>query len=432
MKQIISVSAALLILITLFILLPFRLLPQLPPEGSRGLCITCHWDKRSITVHQNIDFTDPTCLTCHNAHTHFGRPYLPSIDSCLICHFEYTPKKGYSVHMPVEKRQCTSCHTRHVLFEESQLVVERSMLCFTCHRDEALLFENPVGHMPYDNGQCVSCHEPHMSPEPDLLRQPLEKLCISCHRQTDEWNRPVQHLPFEMKYCMDCHVPHVSGYRGLIKLDQTRLCYSCHRDRNNELNRPFKHGPYGTGGCTECHEPHSSMGQNLLPTDDEEEFCFLCHDNIRRLGWDNSPHNRLFDDGKICLACHEHHSSDFQFLSRFPLDGRGNLCLFCHDKIGDNYFLSAHAFLRCGQCHEIHGNNDTALLWGAEMDVCNQCHPGLRHRKTNHPVGEPYRDVLRDRTLLCTSCHGPHGTPYTGMRLRFGNNLCIPCHDAIR
>ncbi|MDW7651238.1 MAG: cytochrome c3 family protein [Bacillota bacterium] len=432
MKQIISLSIVLLILIMLFLLLPFYLLPQLPPAGSRGLCTTCHWDKQDIPAHQDIDFTDESCLQCHNPHTHFGEPYLPSIDSCLICHFEYQPKEGFSVHKPVAQGQCTSCHTRHRLFEKSQLVVEQEYLCNSCHKDEMLLFEEPVGHLPYENRQCLSCHDAHMSPEPDLLRQPLAKLCVSCHRQEDEWNRPVQHMPFERQNCMDCHTPHASGWRGLTKLDQTRLCYSCHFDRQDELSRTYKHGAYGTGYCTDCHEPHSSIGKNLLPTEKEEDFCFLCHSRIHDLGWDDSPHNQLFDDGKVCLACHEKHSSDYPYLSRFPLDGRGNLCLFCHDQIGENYFLSDHAFLRCGQCHEIHGSRDPYLLELPQLQLCNKCHPGLNHRTTNHPVGEPYWDILRNQTLLCTSCHGPHGTQFTKMRIRQGNNLCMPCHDNIQ
>lgn len=432
MKQIYALILALLILILLFFLFPFRLLPKLPPQGSRGLCTTCHWDKRDIPAHQGINFTDESCLRCHNPHTHFGRPYLPAADSCLICHFEHKPKKGYNVHMPVRKGQCTSCHTPHKLFEKSKLVVERRMLCNSCHKDEMTLYENPAGHMPYEKRQCISCHEPHQAKEPDLLRQPLAMLCQSCHRQEDEWKRPVQHMPFEKAQCMSCHVPHVSAWRGLTKMDQTRLCYSCHYDRKKELSRPVKHGPYGTGHCTDCHEPHSAMGKNLLPKAREEEFCFTCHKDIHDMGWYGSPHNRVFGGDKVCLACHEHHSSHYLYLSRFPLDGRGNLCLYCHDRIGENYYLSAHAFLRCGQCHQVHGSLYPHLLDGFELDVCNRCHPGLKHRTTNHPVGEPYRDTLRNRTMLCTSCHGPHGTKYTKMRLRQGNNLCMPCHNSVQ
>lgn len=432
MKQLIGLSIALLVLALLFLLLPFVILPTLPPEGARGLCTTCHWGKQNIPAHQGIDFTDESCLTCHNPHTHFGKPYLPSIDSCLICHFEHKAKPGYSVHQPVRLGQCASCHTPHKLFERSQLVVELKYLCNSCHSDEMLQYENPVGHMPYERRQCLSCHEPHQAPEKALLRQELRHLCQSCHRMAGEWTRPVQHMPFERGKCMDCHVPHASGWRGLTKMDQTRLCYSCHFDRPGELRRPVKHEPYGEGRCTDCHEPHSSFGKKLLPMEKEEDNCFLCHADIKHLGWADSPHGGIFGDDKVCLACHEHHSSDYKYLSRFPLTGRGNLCLFCHEQIGENYFLSAHAFLRCGQCHQIHGSLQAYLLDAPELALCSRCHPGLRHRNTNHPVGEPYFDELRSRTMLCTSCHGPHGTRYANMRVRHGNNLCIPCHEAIK
>ncbi|MBS4030829.1 MAG: hypothetical protein KGZ63_05330 [Clostridiales bacterium] len=432
MKQYLGFASMLIVIILLSFLIPFWLLPKLPPASARGLCTTCHWDKKDIPAHQDIDFTDQTCLRCHNPHTHFGEPYLPSIDSCLICHFEYQAKPGYSIHKPVREKQCESCHTRHKLFEKSTLVVEERMLCNSCHIDEMGLYDNPVGHMPYEKRQCLSCHEAHMAPEKALLRTPLTMLCQSCHRQEEEWGRPMQHMPFERGHCIDCHQPHASAWRGLTTQNQTILCYSCHYDRKSELSRPIKHGPYGEGYCTDCHEPHSSVGPKLLPEEREQDFCFLCHENIHNLGWGDSPHNNLFDDGKVCLACHEHHSSDYKFLSRFPLDGRGNLCLFCHDKIGDNYFLSAHAFLRCGQCHQIHGSVFPHLLDAYELDLCNRCHPGLKHRTTNHPVGEPHWDILRDRTMVCTSCHGPHGTQFTKMKLRRGNDLCMPCHDTIQ
>jgi predicted CXXCH cytochrome family protein len=269
-----------------------------------------------------------------------------------------------------------------------------------------------------------------MAKERALLRTPLAMLCNSCHRQEEEWARPLQHLPFERGKCLDCHLPHASAWPGLTKQGQVVLCYSCHYDRKGELKRPVKHDPYGRGRCTDCHEPHSAAAANLLPTASEEEFCLSCHQKIIDVGWHGSPHARLFDE-RTCLACHEHHAAGFRYLSRFPLDGRGNLCLFCHDRIGRYYYLSAHAFLRCGQCHQIHGSLYPHLLDAFELDLCNRCHTGMVHRSTNHPVGEPYRDQLRGRVLLCSSCHGPHGTRYAKMKLRHGNDLCLPCHDQI-
>lgn len=431
MKQLTGLSIALVALILLFLLLPLRLLPQLPPSGDRGLCLNCHWGQKDLAVHQGFDYTDESCLRCHNPHTHFGKPYLPSIDSCMICHFEYKAKAGYHVHLPVREGQCSSCHRPHRLFEKSELTVGIDMLCYTCHRDEMLVYEEPVGHMPYEKGQCLSCHEAHMTEERGLLRQPLTVLCQSCHRMADEWTRPVQHMPFERGLCMDCHLPHASGWRGLTRLDQAHLCYSCHKDREREMSRPVKHGPYGEGDCTACHEPHSSVGADLLPEEREEEFCFLCHDNIKQLGWYGSPHDTVYEGGKVCLSCHQHHSAQYPFLSRAPLDGRGNLCLFCHDQIGENYFLSAHAFLRCGQCHQIHGSPDPYLLDAKEMELCIRCHPGMLIEGRNHPVGEPFINDLTGRMLGCSSCHGPHGTTNTKMRLRTGNDLCMPCHNNI-
>jgi predicted CXXCH cytochrome family protein len=432
MKQTLSLSIVLVVLVLLFLMIPYWLLPKLPPHENRGLCTTCHWEEQALPAHQSTSFTDESCLACHNPHTHMGRPYLPGVESCLVCHFEYKSKPGFTVHKPVGEVQCTSCHQPHKLFEPSRLVTDQDKLCNSCHRDDMKLFPDPVGHMPYERRQCLSCHDAHMTKEADLLRQPLDLLCRSCHRQVDEQRRPFQHLPFERDKCMDCHVPHASGFRGLTKMDQTRLCYSCHFDRKDELKRAYKHGPYGKGYCTDCHEPHSAAAKNLIPHEKEEEFCFSCHTDVKERGWYGSAHSTSFAENKVCLSCHEKHSSDYPFLSRFPIDGKGSLCLYCHDQIGSNYFLSAHAFLRCGQCHEIHGSAEPALLDAVELELCNRCHPDLMLRSSNHPVGTNYEDTVRKRSLLCSSCHSPHGTRYTKMKLRDGNNLCIPCHTDIQ
>jgi predicted CXXCH cytochrome family protein len=431
MKRYAKLASAIIVIFFLLFLYNSLRLPALPPAGSRGACNICHWDKRDIAVHANVDFAGGSCLSCHNPHTHFGKPYLPSIDSCLICHFEYKAQPGYSVHQPVREKQCLSCHTQHKLFEESSLTMEPGMLCNMCHRDEALGMTDPVGHQPYTKKQCLSCHDPHMTPERALLRTPLQMLCQSCHRQDSELLLPVQHLPFMKGNCVECHLPHVSAWRGLTRHDQTTLCYSCHFDRKRELQRPVKHEPYGEGRCTDCHEPHSSVGKNLLPQEDLTEFCFDCHGRIHDLGYEGSPHAQLVKE-KGCSTCHEHHSALYGYLSVRPLTGKGNLCINCHYTIGDSYLASAHGILACGECHNIHGSQYTALLANFELLVCGRCHPGLVHRETNHPVGLQYQDTLRNRPLLCSGCHSPHGTRYSKMKVRPGNQLCIPCHEFMR
>lgn len=430
MKLIFKLAVVVTVFFLLLLTRPFRLLPPLPPAEQRGVCTACHWGARDLPPHRDIDFSDGECLSCHNPHTHWGRPYFPVADSCLVCHPQQRPRPGWVVHEPLEREQCLSCHTPHRLFERSTLRLELTRLCHTCHVDEGKGYTEPASHLPYAEGQCISCHDAHQTPYPALSRTPLDKLCASCHRQEAERNLPLQHLPFTRNLCLDCHNPHVSAHAGILHQEQRVLCYSCHFDRRRELRRPVQHGPYGDGNCTACHEPHAAVGRDLLPHAELDQFCFLCHENLAR-DWAGSPHFGIADE-ESCLSCHEHHSAFYPFLSRFPVDGRGNLCLTCHRAIGRYYFQSAHAGLRCGECHEIHGSRFPALLDNHELAVCARCHPGLSHRNTNHPVGGRYWDVLRRRTLLCSSCHNPHGTAYPGMRLRFGNNLCLPCHQEIR
>jgi predicted CXXCH cytochrome family protein len=282
--------------------------------------------------------------------------------------------------------------------------------------------------MPYEERQCLSCHDAHMSPNPILFRQPIEKLCISCHRMDTEWHRPIQHTPFENSQCLDCHVGHVSSHEGLIKHDQTTLCYSCHYDRDRELSRPIQHQPYGAGRCTDCHEPHSSVGKQLLPRTQMDEFCYMCHTDFRDMAKGGFSHAGAFGS-KSCLGCHEHHSAFQRYLLRSDQSGN-SFCFSCHDF--PYYTSTAHFGLNCSECHQIHGSPYPYFIRRYELDLCNQCHEGFRHRTTNHPVGEPNKDILRNRTLLCSSCHDPHGTQFVKLTVRGKNNLCMPCHDEIR
>ncbi len=404
-------------------------LPKLPPAKALNACTVCHWDKKDHPAHLGLDFAAANCLACHNPHTHFGKPYLPSIEACLICHFEKKPKPGHVVHKPARKAQCLSCHTRHKLFEKPALVAEVTTLCFVCHRDESLKYADPVGHMPYDKGQCLSCHDAHMSPYRAITRAPLDMLCQTCHRQWWERLRPVRHLPFERGRCLECHVPHVSAWDGLIRQSQLVLCYSCHFDRQGELKRPYKHGPYAAGHCTACHEPHASAGANLIPYAVLERFCYTCHEEMRRIGELGFNHARVLEDS--CLGCHEHHAAGHGSLLMTSLSG--NLfCSLCHVETGKQINESAHRVLACLLCHRIHGSSYPFLLPESEVNLCSRCHYGLQHRATNHPVGEPYRDILRNRILLCSSCHGPHGTRFGKMTVRGKNDLCLPCHAEIR
>lgn len=421
--------------------------------------------------------------------TQIQPPKLPDRESdkktCGLCHSDKSRdfQKRFT-HAPFVKWFCTDCHAQHdVGTGKYEFVIDVDRLCTTCHFNRLDPSVYTYQHNPYQKGRCTDCHDPHASDYPNLLRMSPQELCVSCHKLDLVYPFPVKHKPYEINACADCHAPHASKYRGMTRLGGKQLCFSCHYDRQNELLMPVQHKPYQTGDCINCHGAHATPAKNLLLIP-EPEFCLVCHVGLNeklKTGYVHtpvkerctkchvphaSPKPALLPESRtdLCYLCHGKMRPQFELPSRHPVgngllhcDGchdphagpgpnlvrkAGNqLCYICHKGLETTYEKLAHAKKAkrgegtlglCTNCHVPHGSQWKPLLADKQEPMCNNCHTKIAKARINHPYGEKYNDPWHGGIMHCTSCHGPHGTPYKKFTLLPDDGFCLKCHGEKR
>ncbi len=109
--------------------------------------------------------------------------------------------KYASIHLPVVRRQCLSCHDASAQMAARE---DTAKTCGECHRR---FFTEEVGHGPASDGECAQCHTAHHSENPFLLKMPAYDLCIECHDEPAELSEEAHSGP-NAKDCTTCHDPH--------------------------------------------------------------------------------------------------------------------------------------------------------------------------------------------------------------------------------
>ena len=144
------------------------------------------------------------------------------------------------------------------------------------------------------------------------------------------------------------------------------------------------------GGCTLCHSPHGSKHRYQLWAEGSLDLCVVCHDDKQDLLDKKNPvryvHGIIF--GKGCIACHDPHATDEEFMLHKPIN---ELCVSCHPGLA----------------------------------IVSQSHP-----VAGHPVAGPKDPLQPGRKFSCTSCHEPHGSAhqYLLIETKLGGRLCRVCH----
>jgi predicted CXXCH cytochrome family protein len=216
-------------------------------KSNFELCLSCHKDvgeAQKNSLHHRIQKMENGCLSCHEAHVAKNNKLLVKEDiaaTCLKCHQKSMSIEGRtigeasgflmgtSVHAPVKKGECLSCHNVHGSQKDFLLVKEYSVhsyepfnnlesteLCFKCHKTELALSRQTSTATNFRNGEqnlhyahlvgqrrqktCQACHQVHSGPNPNLIRSsffykenelPLKftkeaqggKCATACHQQ---------------------------------------------------------------------------------------------------------------------------------------------------------------------------------------------------------------------------------------------------------
>lgn len=276
---------------------------------------------------------------------------------------------------------------------------------------------SPPGAGP-DDATCLGCHDGYdqsLTATPHRLASQIAKpsakvACVSCHSGGEgHANDPSagnignpRRLPAKkvVEACSQCHVSH-------RELDN----YGFDAHSNLELN------------CTECHKVHG--GKRALLLDDNANFCYPCHENIKTAFMQRSNHpvrqgnvtclschrfvkraddNRAYDFQRVCQDCHPDQSGPFPHehpaVDAYLVNGSG--CVECHDPHGspNDKLLRQPVKQLCMECHIVPGH--TTIHGGiyAELD-CLVCHSDIHGSYTNSSLLDPNLQAIFGSACYC-------------------------------
>ena len=166
--------------------------------------------------------------------------------------------------------------------------------------------------------------------------------------------------------------------------------------------------------------------------------CEACHDTAVGPTFTRSKHGGL---DQSCARCHpnvaEHLKAQTAGESNGPVPTlkhlaakqRNDICLACHEKAGQQSWLSgmhARRNVACTDCHSVHEAKSVTgqLKTARDPETCATCHKSTRAkmlRTSHHPV--------REGKMSCSSCHNPHeGNVPNMLKADSVNDLCYQCH----
>ncbi len=257
--------------------------------------------------------------------------------------------------------------------------------CASCHEKEAQQFAKTLhGRLALDKDRkedsgCESCHGPgkaHVDADGDpakilvLKKMPAHEVaeqCMTCHAK-DKAHMFWEGSPHQIKdvSCIKCHsVHHPQTPRKLLnKPTQEETCFQCHIEQRKMMQQRSRH-PIAEGkvACSDCHNAHGAQGEHLISANSVNDKCYKCHAEKRGpMLWEHGP---VRED---CMVCHTAHGS-----------------------VSENLLVAKPPRL-CQSCH-IQGRHQTVVgapnsAW-VVSGACLNCHTNIHG--SNHPSGQLFQ-----------------------------------------
>jgi len=195
-----------------------------------------------------------------------------------------------------------------------------------------------------------------------------------------------------------------------------------------QTEQPPAYAKRGAATCLKCHDeqPETLIFNTAHATQTDSRSPFAAH-QCESCHGASPQHVKTAKHKDTMVAAQIVFGRD----SKTPVDQQNQVCLGCHQQgLRMHWQGSAHEFadLACASCHRLHVLKDPVLSKQTQTGVCFNCHAEQRaqiNRRSRHPI--------RDKKLVCTDCHNPHGS--TGQSLLVENTLnetCYRCHTEKR
>ena len=218
--------------------------------------------------------------------------------------------------------------------------------------------------------------------------------------------------------CLDCHAASSDvAVHAVLNTAHANLagggnaaCQSCHGSSPEHAAAPTAAAPQVSFG------PRWPADANARNT-----RCQGCHESSDQLLWTGSEHQQA---SLSCDNCHNvHQQNDLALLKR----DSGQLCVSCHQQVRAEIRLpSRHPIAEgktaCVDCHNPHGGLGDADLHQVSLnDNCFSC-----HQEKRGPFLWEHPPAAED----CSLCHRPHGSVNDRLLTARGPALCQQCHAA--
>lgn len=170
------------------------------PSSIATACASCHdpvLHKKVANQHQPVVKGD--CLSCHDPHGGATSSFLKQDTNtlCLSCHKAIKPSittEKFAHDELWQKRLCTDCHLAHEAPRKNLLPMKEGEACFSCHDGiQAQSKASSMQHGPLQKLQCSECHTTHSKNHSFFLRHPYQtanyiayspgsyETCFACH-----------------------------------------------------------------------------------------------------------------------------------------------------------------------------------------------------------------------------------------------------------
>ncbi|MCA9149270.1 MAG: cytochrome c3 family protein [Planctomycetales bacterium] len=423
---------------------------------------SCRWPESSQTKQERVDRGWPKANAASEPKTHLplrvplpsiaGAKYVQNDALCKVCHADYVEAFAHNVH---RQNNCEACHgpaSRHVesrgkdpdsiLSFKKLKKAERSEICAQCHERDACApgSEWRTSEHAHRGVACTDCHlrnhynvpegTPAATPDLALLEEVKDWVHYVSQRSSNA-NSNDQDAEREARQAQ----PSLRGTSNNLGAVAPYVCYTCHNEKYDLERIGHSHqvnGPHAIN-CQTCHDPHGNVLQYA-----KKQLCVECHSATETAAFHSSLHDHA---GVNCTDCHNPHPdsklptfgnvdhTSIQRTPRLPMSVNDPVvCYKCHQEMYGMLQLPSHhpvaeGKMKCGDCHDAHGQAEGNLIAETVNLTCYKC-----HAEKQGPFVHQHAPVEEN----CSICHNPHGTVTNNLLHQPTTFLCLRCHTGHR